>query len=264
MKKILPPNKYYLQDLTYVKTFLPNILNALGVWPFFGKNKSTYKRLADFSSILFFYSLIFATLIPATLFWVFKGNVRACLQMSPFFMYTIGTISKYGILIFGQDRIRRCWNYIEDDWKNARKDARGLMLESARVSRRLVAICGWFYCSCGVCLRVMPLLYSGKIQNRDNVTIRSRLLPHPAYLFSLNMQASPVYEIMYSLQGASGLINVLVATSAVGLIIVFVMHACGQLKILMSLMKEFTLEKRRKEVDKKLADIVEHQIRIRR
>jgi len=110
----------------------------------------------------------------------------------------------------------------------------------------------------------MPLFYSGKIQNRDNVTIKSRLLPNPAYLFSLNMQASPVYEIMYSLQGASGLINVLVATSAVGLIIVFVMHACGQLKILMNLMKEFTLEKHRKEVDKKLADIVEHQIRIRR
>ncbi|XP_026830140.1 odorant receptor 13a-like [Ooceraea biroi] len=262
MQKVQPPNEYYLQDLKYASTFLPNILNALGIWLSLGKRKSICKRLVDFFFIFLSFGLIFAVLIPGSLFWVFKGNARTRLRMSTFTMYVIGTIGKYSILILGQDRIRRCWKYIEEDWRNvAKADARNMILECAGVGRRLAAICGWFYFCSGLAGRLLPLLYWGKIVDQNNVTVK--LLPNPAYLFSLNMQATPVYEIMYSVQGAYGLVTVSITASAPGLIIVFVMHACGQLKILMNLMREFIEEQRQKEMDKKLANIVEHQIKIR-
>jgi len=57
-----------------------------------------------------------------------------------------------------------------------------------------------------------------------------------------------------------------IVISACGLTAIFVVHACGQLKILIGLMKSLVqkswLEER--EVDKKLAQIVKHQIRVRR
>ncbi|XP_011341728.1 odorant receptor 63a isoform X1 [Ooceraea biroi] len=263
MQDIIPSlNVYYVQDLKYARMFVPNILNALGIWPSLGKRKSICKRLVDYLLIFLSYSLIFASLIPSSLFWVFKGTIRTRVRMFLPLAYTIAAVSKYGILILGQDRIRHCVKYIEEDWKNvANVDARNMMRESARVGRRLVAISISFYCSSIMSVRLIPLLYLGKIVDQYNVTIR--LLPTPAYLFSLDVQATPVYEIMYSLQGAYGIVTASISTGGIGLITIFVMHACGQLKILMNLMSEFSEDLQQKEVDKKLANIVEHQIRIR-
>ncbi|RLU15724.1 ObirOr5-L7 [Ooceraea biroi] len=256
------PNVYYIQDLKYVKMFVPTILNALGIWPSLGKRKSICKRLVDYLFSFLSYSLIFASIIPSSLFWVFKGTTHTRVRMFTPFAYSIVIVSKYSILILSQDQIRRCLKYVEEDWKNVvNNDERNMMLEAARVGRRLVAISMSFYCSSIMSVRLIPLLYLGKIVDQYNVTIR--LLPSPAYLFSLDIQATPVYEIMYSLQGAYGIVSASIATGGIGLIIIFVMHACGQLKILMNLMSEFSEDLQQKEVDKKLANIVEHQIRIR-
>ncbi|XP_025265379.1 uncharacterized protein LOC105252266 [Camponotus floridanus] len=63
----------------------------------------------------------------------------------------------------------------------------------------------------------------------------------------------------------TGFIMVSVVISACGLTAIFVVHACGQLKILISLMRSLVQEswQEEHEVDKKLAQIVKHQIRMR-
>jgi len=55
-------------------------------------------------------------------------------------------------------------------------------------------------------------------------------------------------------------------TCACGLTAIFVVHACGQLKILISLMTGLVQKEWQEECEtnKKLAEIVEHQIRVRK
>jgi len=55
-------------------------------------------------------------------------------------------------------------------------------------------------------------------------------------------------------------------TCACGLTAIFVVHACGQLKILIGLMRELVQKQwqEEREMDMKLAEIVEHQTRVRK
>lgn len=242
--------------------YVPKMLSMIGIWPSLEKT-SACRKLFKCLFIFLSYSFLFATVIPNGLFWVFKANIRIRLRMLPLFTYAMITLVKYGLLIFGQDRIKHCWKYVSEDWRNiGNADARNMMLESAKIGRRLITICAWFYYSSGISLRLIPLLYRGKIVNQYNVTVK--LLPTPIYLFSLNTQATPVYEIMYSLQGISGFVGLTIAMGSCSFLIIFVMHACGQLKILMSLMREFIEEQQQTKVDKMLAIVVERQIKIRR
>ncbi|XP_014487474.1 PREDICTED: odorant receptor 13a-like, partial [Dinoponera quadriceps] len=97
----------------------------------------------------------------------------------------------------------------------------------------------------------------------QNITIRP--LPCPGYFFSFDAQVSPNYEIIFAIQFFSGLVTFSITTGVCGLTAVFVMHARGQLKILMKLMTHLVEEQwhEKYNVDRKLAEIVDYQIRIR-
>ncbi|XP_014487923.1 PREDICTED: odorant receptor 13a-like, partial [Dinoponera quadriceps] len=97
----------------------------------------------------------------------------------------------------------------------------------------------------------------------QNITIRP--LPCPGYFFSFDAQVSPNYEMVFAMQFFSGLVTHTITTGVCGLTAVLVMHACGQLKILMNLMRHFVEEQshERQSIDRKLAEMVEYQIRIR-
>ncbi|XP_018342275.1 PREDICTED: uncharacterized protein LOC108745290, partial [Trachymyrmex septentrionalis] len=152
----------------------------------------------------------------------------------------------------------------EEDYKvitNAK--ARNTMIKSAKIGRRLVTLCAIFMYGSGLSFRLILPFAKGKIITPQNVTIRP--LPCPAYFIFFDVQVSPTYELIFAIQILSGIITYSITTGLCGLAAVFVMHICGQLKILMSLMRNFVEEKwqEKREVNKKLAIMVEHQIRIR-
>ncbi|XP_018364278.1 PREDICTED: uncharacterized protein LOC108761985 [Trachymyrmex cornetzi] len=204
-------------------------------------------------------------IIPGVLYWLMAETARVRLQTIPLLLYDFMSVSQYGIFIFRYDKLRRCLQHIEEDWKNVLSvDARNIMLKSARTGKRLVTICAIFMYSGAFTFRTILPLFQGKIVIDQNITIRH--LACPGYFFSLDVQVSPVYETVFVIQCLTGFIAVSIVTCACGLTAIFVVHACGQLKILIGLMRELVQKQwqEEREMDMKLAEIVEHQTRVRK
>ncbi|XP_072746835.1 odorant receptor 4-like [Anoplolepis gracilipes] len=257
-------NKLYKDDIVYITQLTRNVLSVLGVWPSSNRARSTGERVFKFLLICVSYTLLYGVLIPGILFWLIEKRTRIKIQTFPFLLYCFMATSKYGNLIFRENQVRRCLKHIEEDWKivtNA--EARDTMIESARTGRRLVALCGAFMYGSGLSFRLILPFAKGKIVTAQNITIKP--LPCPGYFFSFNSQVSPIYEMIFAMQFLSGLVTYSITTGVCGLAAVFVMHACGQLRILIDLMKRLVEDQlqEKQEVDRRLAEVVEHQIRIR-
>lgn len=260
----MPRNEHYQDDIIFITQLTRNILSALGIWPSFSRKRTIVERVRKFLLICTSYALLYSVLIPGFLFWFLEKRTHVKIQVFPLLLFGFMAISKYGNLIFRKGQIKRCLKHIEEDWKNvADMNARNTMIESAKTGRRLVALCGAFMYSSGLSFRLILPFAKGKIINAQNITIRP--LPCPGYFFSFNSQVSPGYEMIFAIQFLSGLVTFSITTGVCGLAAIFVMHACGQLKILIELMRHLVEDQwqERQEADKKLAAVVEHQIRIR-
>ncbi|XP_012230128.1 odorant receptor 4-like isoform X2 [Linepithema humile] len=256
-------NEHYQEDIMYITQLTRIILMTLGVWPSFNR-KSANKKLYKFLLICVSYILLYCVLLPGTFFWLLEKRTYVKIQLMPLLLFGLMAISKYGNLIFREGQIKRCLKHIEEDWKNViSTDAREIMIKSAKTGRHLVALCGIFMYGSGLSFRTILPFVKGKIVNAQNITIKP--LPCPGYFFFFNAQVSPNYEIIFALQVLSGLITFSITTGVCGLAAVFVMHACGQLRILMDLLKRLVDQEWQDSqvIDKKLAEIVEHQIRVR-
>ncbi|XP_011880387.1 PREDICTED: odorant receptor 13a-like [Vollenhovia emeryi] len=260
----MPRNKDHKSDILYITQPTRNILLALGTWPSISKEKSVYPKIHHLLLICISYTLLSCDLIPGILYWLMEKTTRIRLQMVPLLLYDFMSASQYGIFIFRYDQLRQCLKHVEEDWKNILSaDARNIMLKSARLGKRLVTICGVFMYSGAITFRTILPLSQGKTITDQNVTLRH--FACPGYFFSLDVQVSPVYETLFIIQCLTGFVTVSVVTGACGLTAIFVVHACGQLKILIGLMRALVQKQWReeREVNKKLAEIVEHQIRVR-
>lgn len=256
-------NERFQEDMMFITQLTRNILSVLGVWPSFSKEGTMTERIHKFLLIFISYTLLYAVLIPGFLFWFFEKRAHVKIQVLPLLLFGFMAISKYGYLIFYQGQIKHCLKHIEEDWRNANMSSRNTMIESAKTGKRLAALCGAFMYSSGLSFRLILPFAKGKIVNAQNITIRP--LPCPGYYFFFNTQVSPTYEMVFAVQFLSGLVTFSITTGVCGLAALCVMHACGQLKILIELMKHLVEQQwqERHEVDKKIVTVVEHQIRIR-
>jgi len=263
--KEMPQNEHYQNDILYVMQPIRNLLLALGAWPSIKKERSVYQKAYNLLLICISYTLLFCDFMPSILYWFIEATSRIRLQMIPFLLYDFMSVSQYGIFIFRYNQLKRCLMHVEEDWENVLNvDARNIMLKSARIGKRLITICGIFMYSAVITFRTILPLFQGKIITDQNITIRH--FSCPGYFFSLNVQVTPVYETIFIIQFVIGFIPVSIVTSACGLTAIFVEHACGQLKILISLMTTLVQKQWQKEheVNTKLAEIVNHQMRVRK
>lgn len=249
----------------YITRPTRNIMSIIGIWPSTATRKTLCDRVYKFLLIIVSYTLLSCNIIPGFLYWLTQGDTRTRIQMVPFLIYDTMSVSQYGIFIFRDNQIRQCLKHIQEDWENILSvDVRNMMLKFARIAKRLVTVCATFMFSGAVLFRTILPLSQGDIVTEQNVTIRP--LACPSYLVFIDVQVTPIYEILFTIQCVSGLITASIATGACGLTAIFVIHASGQLRILRDLMTRLVEEKWQKEyeVNKKLADIVEHQVRVRR
>ena len=257
-------NKYYKDDIIYITYLTRNVLSLLGVWPFYRK-KCIRDKIWKYFLILICHILLYSVLIPGALFWLVEKRLRVRVRTIPLLLFGFVACGKYSNLVFHEKNIKRCLQHFEEDYKvitNAK--ARNTMIKSAKIGRRLVTLCAIFMYGSGLSFRLILPFANGKIIIPQNVTIRP--LPCPAYFIFFDVQVSPTYELIFAIQILSVIITYSITTGLCGLAADYVMHICGQLKILMSLMRNFVEEKwqEKREVNKKLAIMVEHQIRIRK
>ncbi|KAL6259120.1 hypothetical protein P5V15_009042 [Pogonomyrmex californicus] len=257
-------NQHYKDDMIYITRLTRQVLSLLGVWPSYDRKRSTGESIWKYFLISMSYILLYCVLIPGGFFWIIEKRTRVRVQTIPLLFYGFMASGKYGNLIFREKNIRKCLKHIEEDWRIVNNmDARNTMIESANIGRRLVTLCAVFMYGSGLSFRSILPFAKGKIVTAQNITIKP--LPCPAYFFSFDIQVSPFYELVFAIQFLSGIVTYSITIALCGLAAVFVMHACGQLKILVDLMRNLVEDQweEKEDVDRKLARMVEHQIRIR-
>ncbi|XP_018348710.1 PREDICTED: uncharacterized protein LOC108752406 [Trachymyrmex septentrionalis] len=214
--------------------------------------------------ILTCFTFLFCELIPTMLYvFLVLTDFRLRVKVMASGLFTLIEILKYSCTILYKNQVRNCLKFVDEDWQNVINPSdRISMIDRVRMSKRLIMMCATFVYLTGMAVRIIVPLSIGKIVISENITIRP--LPHVAYLVILDVQRSPVYEIVYFIQFLAGFIKYTISITTFSFMTLCAMHFCGQSDILVMLMNDFVNENKSKNVNRKLAIVVERQIRIRK
>ncbi|XP_032669664.1 uncharacterized protein LOC116843386 isoform X2 [Odontomachus brunneus] len=256
-------NKNYESDIKYTTELNRFICRLLGIWPRMGAKTSFVENVKNILLILICYFFLCSELIPTILYVIIvEKRPRIRLKLISSVMFTILAVLKYCSLVFTTNRVKSCLMQMQDDWRNvANESARYFMLDKARIARRLIILCGIFMYTSGLYFRTIVPLSKGKSVTDQNITIR--YLPCPGYFVFFDGRVSPAYEIIFFIQFFSGFIKYNITVSICSLAAIFVMHTCAQIEILMMLINKLINEREIKNLSKRLAIVVEYQIRMR-
>ncbi|KOC59817.1 Odorant receptor 2a [Habropoda laboriosa] len=183
--------------------------------------------------------------------------------LGPLTHWFVGCINYTTLLLRGRD-ILSCVEHVENDWRIiTREKDQNVMLRYAKFGRYVAASCAAFVQGGVLCFCLVTVLSTEVIQVGNETRI-VHLLPCAVYKELINVNDSPMNEIVLVVQFVSGFI---VNSSTVGifsLAAVLTAHACGQLNVLMEWITEFVDESRnrkKKAPFKEIGVIVEHHLR---
>lgn len=257
-------NKYYENDIKYTFEINRFFFRLLGIWPFARKNSFLLETVETVLLVIACFALLLCELIPTMIYvFVVLKDIRLRLKVLGSVLFTIVTTIKYGYILFYKKQVKKCLKLVDEDWRNVvDPSSRISMVDSVRIGRRLVIMCAVFVYLNGVAIRFIMPLSSGKIVTPQNITIRP--LPSVAHFVIFDVQRSPAYEIVFFLQSFSGVVRYTVTVATFGFITLCVTHFCAQLDILVTLINNFVNERQEEHLNKRLAILVEHQIKTRK
>ncbi|XP_018311171.1 uncharacterized protein [Mycetomoellerius zeteki] len=269
MKK-LPQNSpiifNYIENIDYSIQPIRWLLKPISVWPVM--DSSITEKISSVVLLIVCIFLIVSTLVPCALA-IFLDETKdvemKIRDFGPLSNWMLASL-KYTSLLVHVGDIRQCIKHIETDWRAVTKfEEQEVMLRNARIGR-FIAIFSAVFIHSGVfsysIFRGMTL--SESVVEGDNTSERS--LPFAFYNKILDTTTSPMYEIVFTIQCLSTFVVNSVTVSACCLTSVFVLHACGQLKILMFLLDNL-IDERNEKTDssqQKFAIIVEHHLKVLR
>lgn len=261
----MPRNVHSRNDIIYVKQPTRSIMLAIGVWPSRNGKKFVFRKVYNFFLNFSSNFLLACELIPGTIYFLLEQSSRIRLQLTPLLLYVFMCAVQYDVILSRNCNIRQCWKHVEEDWENTFcANDRNVMSKCAKTAKLLILICGAFMYSGVIMYRIILPLSRGEIVTNQNITIRP--LACPVNFLFVDVQVSPFYEIVFIFQSLTGFLLPSITTSSYGLLAYFVGHAKGQMKILLCMMKNLVQDKRQKDkdIDRKLGEVVEHQIRVHR
>ncbi|XP_047365573.1 odorant receptor 4-like [Vespa velutina] len=255
-------NPNYKEDIRYATKLNRWLLKPIGIWP---KSVETswieiiISRIVNALCI----SFIGFFFISMSLYLIIDvQDIHVRLNKIGSLTFCIMTLTKYCLLIVHEKDIRYCLNYMEIDWKNARcNKERQIMLDWADFNRRLILISATFAFGGVIIYRLTIPLVSPRIVV-GNLSFRP--LAYPISKFVMDTRQSPMNEIMICLQCLAGLIMSAITVGSCSMLTVSTMHACSQLKILMSWLN-YLVTKRPNETndaEERLGNIVKRHVRI--
>ncbi|XP_011880386.1 PREDICTED: odorant receptor 82a-like [Vollenhovia emeryi] len=254
----------YIENKEYSIQPIRWLLKPISVWPV--RDSSIAEKILSVVLLIACILLITGTLVPCALAILLDETRDVEMKIrdfGPLSNWVLASL-KYISLLAHVGDIHRCIKHIETDWRAVTKfEEQEVMLRSARIGR-FIAIFSATFMHSGVfsygILRGMTL--SESAVEGDNVTVRP--LPFPFYDQILDTTKSPMYEIVFAIQCLSTFVVNSVAVGTCSLTAVFVMHACGQLKILISLLDNL-IDERNEKIDSsqpKFGIIVEQHLKI--
>ncbi|KAL6259116.1 hypothetical protein P5V15_009038 [Pogonomyrmex californicus] len=240
------------------------VLNLIGVWP--SPSDSFALKIVRTKMLrIFCQALLYFIFVPGILKMFLKeSNARRRLKMIGPMCNCLMAVLKHTVLICRSDQIKDCIEHIEEDWRTVSlaEDCK-IMRGNSRIGRSLAILCVAFVYGSGFSYRTIVPLTRGVIVTPQNVTIRP--LGFDGYYIFIDPQKTPAYEIIFTIQFLSGFVQYSVTSGACSLAALLVLHACGQLKILITRMEDLTHAKyfSDKNANRKLAAVVRQHIRIK-
>jgi len=253
----------YIKNKEYSIQPIRWLLKPISIWPI--TDSSNAQKILSVVLLIACIFLIASTLVPCA-FAIFLDetkNVNMKLRdFGPLSNWVLASL-KYILLLAHVGDIHRCIKHIETDWQAVTKlEEQEVMLRNARIGR-FIAIFAATFVHSGV---FSYGIFRGMILDEstdDNTSVRS--LPFAFYNKILDTTTSPIYEIVFVIQCLSTFVVNSVTVGACSLTAVFVMHTCGQLKILISLLDNLIGERNEKrDFSQKFAVIIEHHLKILR
>lgn len=254
-------NKYYERDIEYAFEMNRFFFRILGIWPFARTNSVLFNLIETVLLVSICFFLLLCEFMPI-LFYVFLvlKDMRLRLKVLGNAIFGLVALIKYGYVLLYKNQVRSCMLLIDEDWRNVVSSSdRNSMIDRVKIGKRLIVMCAVFVYMSGVGVRMAMPLATGKIITPQNITIRP--LPSAAYFVIFDVQCSPAYEIVYCIQFFAGFVKYTITVATFGLVTLCVMHFCAQLDILLTLMDNFVNEHQLENLNKKLAVVVEHQIK---
>ncbi|XP_003700845.1 odorant receptor 10-like [Megachile rotundata] len=225
-------NSYYSADIQYSLQMCQWTLKPIGIWPLIYHRVTRREKLISVVLLILGFSLLFFILIPSCRFIFFEGHISTKVRLLGPVGYRMSTTVKYIYLALRGSIFGRCIEHVERDWRTVQDQRhRSIMLECAGLSRKLITMCAAFLYTGGLSHHTVHAFFS-KDRRHSNVTIRP--LIYPGYDAFFDTQASPTYEIIYCMQLLSSLIVYTIGTATYSLLVIFVMHICGQIQIQMA------------------------------
>jgi len=253
-------NEYSIQIIRW-------ILKAISLWPRSADASSVEKICSNFA-IFICYFLIISTMVPNGLSMFIDSQESYETKVQNFGPLTFWFIAmvNYSCLLMHVDDIHVCVEHVKMDWLIIKRfEDQRVMLKSAKLGRFIAGFCAVFM-HCGVFSYNIVQGLSKSVLYVENSSIVVRELPYPFYNKILNAHFSPAYEFVFFLQCLSSFIVNCVTVATCGLTAVFVMHACGQMKIMISWLENLVdnRNEERTSVKQRFTIIVNHHLRILR
>ncbi|XP_020295546.1 uncharacterized protein LOC109860685 [Pseudomyrmex gracilis] len=262
-KRSIPVTLKYVEHTNYSIEPIRWLLKPISVWPV--RSSSMKEKVLSAVLLITCVFLIVATLVPCAMavFLDDTKNLETKIRdFGPLSNWLLASL-KYSSLLAHVDDIRRCVEHVETDWQAVTKiEDQEVMLRSAKMGR-FIAIFGAIFVHSGVfsysIFRTIELKSSVL---GDNVSGHS--LPFAFYNKLLDTTTSPAYEMMFAIQCLSTFVVNSIVVATCSLTAVFVLHACGQLQIVMSLLDNLIDEENEKKnsSQQNLAVIVDYHLRV--
>lgn len=259
-------NTFHHNDIKRTVQVTRGVLNLIGVWP--SHNTPSALKIIKINLLrIVCQALLYIVFVSGGLKIFLKElNMYRRLKVIGPMCNILMTILKHIALIYQGKRLKDCIRYIEEDWRkvNPTKDDRRIMMDNSKMGRSLAILCVTFMYGSGFSYRTILPLSRGIIVTPQNVTIRP--LPFDGYYLFIDPQKTPAYEIIFTIQILSGFVQYSVTSGVCSLAAFLVLHACGQLKILIAKMEDLTRIEQfpNRNTNRKLAAIVRRHIRIKR
>lgn len=267
ISRIFQINKLaYKNDVKYTVKLSRILALILGLWPI-NFDDSFWKKIVKFTLNVIACFLMFCSILSNVLTITYEmKSVHEKVELVGPTNFYIMSLSKYLILLYRGETVKKCFKHIEEDWKfcSIRENYREIMLKNAHYGRYLIILCAIFmYCG-GFGYHLIRPLVSEKIITAENVTV----IPYPAPVYGkfLNTGYSPHYEIIFILLLVADFVLFSATVVPFSFASVLTLHACGQLEIVTIYLNDLVSETRKETnfAHERLIIIINSHLRVLR
>ncbi|OXU28626.1 hypothetical protein TSAR_015443 [Trichomalopsis sarcophagae] len=243
------------QQSEYAVQMSRYFLRPIGLWSSSSSSRSQayLHNLLNLLLIVITYLLIMFILVPCALHtFIEEPNMAIKMKLIGPMSFALMAVTKYASLTQKTAVIAQCFRHVEEDWESGCAMEKKVMYRHAKIGRSLSIFSGIFMYGGGIFYHgIMPMAavqtFSASIDGSLSLNTSSvfevakkpRILTFPTYNAWLNIEISPIYEIVYLLQCFSGYVLDTITVGTCSLAAVFVTHTCAQLELVMMLIRRY-------------------------